>query len=106
MPSIWTSERLLKLMIFVCFLIVAAFGFIVRQQIHLDNQLSKVNEAQEHLKTNQIDNTVRAATTRAIACRIEHAILIGASDVCYSPEVLRHWDPETSSSPHYEQPER
>lgn len=104
--SMWTPERLLKLVIFACFLMVAALVFVFKQQQHLDNQLEEVEKTQEEFRDAQIESRERHRTVKGMVCRMEYAIGLESSPVCMTDELLEYWDPANSTSPHFPEIDR
>lgn len=103
--QLWTSERLLKLVIFACFLMVAALTVVFVQQNAINDRIDSLNSSQEEFKDVQTESRDRNRQVKGIVCRIEYAIGLESSPVCTTPKLLeQYWSPENSVSPHF--PER
>lgn len=99
MKDFWDPTRLLKLVIFVCFLMVIALTVVFVEQRNLDEHIDQLEDV-------QFESQRRYREVKGIACRIEHAMGLGSSEACVTPELLEEWSPEDSISPHFQPVDR
>lgn len=77
----WTIERLIKLVVFACGLVVAGFVLILDQQFALKGRF--------------LEQEVDMQINRAVSCRVLVATgrELDPDGPCFSPDVLEHYDP-------------